>query len=119
MAKRIGMEVAVAVAEAVGQCDIDMAAVYPITPQSHIAEHLSDLVADGKIDAEFVTVESEHSAMSAVIGASGSRRPFLYGDQFAGIDVDARIAAYCLGDAAADCHGNSQPGGFRPLEYFK
>ena len=72
MAKRIGMEVAVAVAEAVGQCDIDMAAVYPITPQSHIAEHLSDLVADGKIDAEFVTVESEHSAMSAVIGASGT-----------------------------------------------
>ena len=72
MAKRIGMEVAVAVAEAVGQCDIDMAAVYPITPQSHIAEHLSDLVADGKVDAEFVTVESEHSAMSAVIGASGT-----------------------------------------------
>ena len=72
MAKRVGMEVAVAVAEAVGQCDIDMAAVYPITPQSHIAEHLSDLVADGKIQAEFVTVESEHSAMSAVIGASGT-----------------------------------------------
>jgi len=72
MGKRIGMEVAVAVSEAVGLCDIDMAAVYPITPQSHIAEHLSDLVADGKIDAEFVTVESEHSAMSAVIGASGT-----------------------------------------------
>ena len=72
MGKRVGMEVAVAVAEAVGLCNIDMAAVYPITPQSHIAEHLSDLVADGKIDAEFVTVESEHSAMSAVIGASGT-----------------------------------------------
>ncbi|MGD0022300.1 MAG: transketolase C-terminal domain-containing protein [Smithellaceae bacterium] len=72
MPKRVGMEVAIAVAEAVGQCNIDMAAVYPITPQSHIAEHLSDLVADGKIDAEFVTVESEHSAMSAVIGASGT-----------------------------------------------
>ncbi|HQG65431.1 MAG: pyruvate ferredoxin oxidoreductase [Smithella sp.] len=72
MGKRIGMEVAVAVAEAVGLCNIDMAAVYPITPQSHIAEHLSDLVADGHIDAEFVTVESEHSAMSAVIGASGA-----------------------------------------------
>jgi pyruvate ferredoxin oxidoreductase alpha subunit len=72
MAKRVGMEVAIAVAEAVGKCNIDMAAVYPITPQSHIAEHLSDLVADGKVDAEFVTVESEHSAMSAVIGASGT-----------------------------------------------
>ena len=72
MGKRVGMEVAVAVAEAVGLCNIDMAAVYPITPQSHIAEHLSDLVADGHIDCEFVTVESEHSAMSAVIGASGA-----------------------------------------------
>jgi len=72
MGKRIGMEVAMAVAEAVGLCDIDMAAVYPITPQSHIAEHLSDLVANGEIHAEFVTVESEHSAMSAVIGASGT-----------------------------------------------
>ncbi|MGV8056881.1 MAG: transketolase C-terminal domain-containing protein [Smithellaceae bacterium] len=72
MAKRVGMEVAIAVAEAVGQCNIDMAAVYPITPQSHIGEHLSDLVADGKIDAEFITVESEHSAISAIIGASGT-----------------------------------------------
>lgn len=72
MGKRIGMEVAVAVAEAVALCNIDMAAVYPITPQSHIAEHLSDLVADGHVDCEFVTVESEHSAMSAVIGASGT-----------------------------------------------
>jgi pyruvate ferredoxin oxidoreductase alpha subunit len=72
MAKRVGMEVALAVAEAVGQCNIDMAAVYPITPQSHIGEHLSDLVANGKIDAEFVTVESEHSAISAIIGASGT-----------------------------------------------
>lgn len=72
MGKRVGMEVAVAVAEAVALCNIDMAAVYPITPQSHIAEHLSDLVADGHIDCEFVTVESEHSAMSAVIGASGT-----------------------------------------------
>ena len=72
MGKRVGMEVTVAVAEAVALCHIDMAGVYPITPQSHIAEHLSDLVADGVLDAEFVTVESEHSAMSAVIGASGA-----------------------------------------------
>ncbi|MDP2854446.1 MAG: transketolase C-terminal domain-containing protein [Smithellaceae bacterium] len=72
MGKRVGLEVTVAVAEAVALCRIDMAGVYPITPQSHIAEHLSTLVADGKLDAEFVTVESEHSAMSAVIGSSGA-----------------------------------------------
>ena len=74
MAKRnrVGMEVALAAAEAVGMCNVDVAAVYPITPQSHIAEHLSDLVADGKTDTEYVTVESEHSSMSVCIGASAT-----------------------------------------------
>mgnify|MGYP001765771123 CR=1 FL=1 len=72
MGKRVGLEVTVAVAEAVALCRVDMAGVYPITPQSHIAEHLSNMVADGVLDAEFVTVESEHSAMSAVIGASAT-----------------------------------------------
>jgi pyruvate ferredoxin oxidoreductase, alpha subunit (EC 1.2.7.1) len=72
MAKRVGMEVAIAAAEAVGMCNIDVAAVYPITPQSHIAEHLSEIVADGRIDAEYITVESEHSSMSVCIGASAT-----------------------------------------------
>lgn len=44
-------------------------AAYPITPQSSIAEHLADKVAEGKIDAEYIRVESEHSAMSMAIGA--------------------------------------------------
>lgn len=44
-------------------------AAYPITPQSSIAEHLSDEVAAGRIRAEYVRVESEHSAMSVCIGA--------------------------------------------------
>lgn len=69
MGKRIGMEVGIAAAEAVALCNIDVAAVYPITPQSHIAEHLSDIVHDGRIDAEFITVESEHSSISACAGA--------------------------------------------------
>lgn len=72
MGKKIGMEVGIAAAEAVGLCNIDVAAVYPITPQSHIAEHLSDIVHDGRIDAEFITVESEHSSISACAGASGT-----------------------------------------------
>jgi pyruvate ferredoxin oxidoreductase alpha subunit len=66
------MEVAIAAAEAAALCRFDVAAVYPITPQSHVAEHLSDIVANGRIDAEFITVESEHSAISAVMGASGT-----------------------------------------------
>jgi pyruvate ferredoxin oxidoreductase alpha subunit len=72
MGKRIGMEVGIAAAEAVGLCNIDVAAVYPITPQSHIAEHLSDIFHDGRIDAEFITVESEHSSISACAGASAT-----------------------------------------------
>lgn len=72
MAKRVGMEVAIAAAEAVGMCNVDVAACYPITPQSHIAEHLSDIVADGRSDTEYITVESEHSAISAVMGASAT-----------------------------------------------
>lgn len=44
-------------------------AAYPITPQSSIAEHLSDCVADGSIKAQYVRVESEHTAMSVCIGA--------------------------------------------------
>lgn len=72
MSKRIGMEVAVAAAEAAALCRFDVAAVYPITPQSHVAEHLSNIVADGRIEAEFITVESEHSAMSSAMGASAT-----------------------------------------------
>ena len=44
-------------------------AAYPITPQSGIAERLADEVADGRIGAEYVRVESEHTAMSVAVGA--------------------------------------------------
>ena len=45
-------------------------AAYPITPQTEIVESLSGMVARGEMDVEYVNVESEHSAMGAVIGAS-------------------------------------------------
>ena len=69
MGKRIAKEVSIAIAEAVKQCRVDVIAAYPITPQTHIVEHLSELVANGELDAEYVTVESEHSAISACLGA--------------------------------------------------
>ncbi|MBU1184296.1 MAG: pyruvate ferredoxin oxidoreductase [Proteobacteria bacterium] len=72
MSKRVGMEVTTACAEAAALCRIDVASVYPITPQSHIAEHLSEIVNDGRLDASFMTVESEHSALSAAMGASAT-----------------------------------------------
>ncbi len=72
MSKRVGMEVSLAVAEAIKLANVDCIAAYPITPQTHIVEHLSELVADGHLDAEFVPVESEHSAMSVCIGAQAA-----------------------------------------------
>lgn len=69
---REGMEVSIAVAEAVALCDADCIAAYPITPQTHIVEHLSELVADGELAAEFIPVESEHSAMSVCCGSSAA-----------------------------------------------
>lgn len=72
MGKRVGMEVSIAVAEAAGLANADVVAAYPITPQTHIVEHLSELVAEGHLDAEFVPVESEHSAMSVCIGSSAA-----------------------------------------------
>jgi pyruvate ferredoxin oxidoreductase alpha subunit len=61
-----------AVAEAVRLVDVDVIAAYPITPQTHIVQDTAKMVADGEITAEYVKVESEHSAMSVVIGASGT-----------------------------------------------
>ena len=72
MAKRVGIEVSIAVSEAVKLANVDVVAAYPITPQTHIVEHLAELVADGHLDAEFIPVESEHSAMSTCCGSSAA-----------------------------------------------
>ncbi|MDR2874242.1 MAG: pyruvate ferredoxin oxidoreductase [Methanobrevibacter sp.] len=61
-----------AVAEAVKLAKPDVIPVYPITPQTTISEYLAQYVADGDIDSEYIRVESEHSALSAAIGASGA-----------------------------------------------
>jgi len=61
-----------AVAEAVRQCDVDVVAAYPITPQTIIVEKLAEYVADGRFSGEFVPVESEHSALSICLGASST-----------------------------------------------
>jgi pyruvate ferredoxin oxidoreductase alpha subunit len=69
MGERIGIEVSQAIAEAAMLSNVDVVAAYPITPQTHIVEHLAELVASGELDAEYIPVESEHSAMSACLGA--------------------------------------------------
>lgn len=72
MGKRVGLEVSLAVSEAVKLANADVIAAYPITPQTHIVESLAEMVADGDLDAESICVESEHSAMSACLGAAAA-----------------------------------------------
>ena len=67
-----GIEVSIAVSEAVRLADVDVVCAYPITPQTHIVEHLSEFVANGELDAEFIPVESEHSAMAVSVGSSAA-----------------------------------------------
>ena len=61
-----------AIAEAVKLANPNVIPVYPITPQTTISEYLAKFVADGDIKAEYIRVESEHSAISACLGASGT-----------------------------------------------
>jgi pyruvate ferredoxin oxidoreductase alpha subunit len=68
--KRIGIEGSFAIAEAAKLARVDAVAAYPITPQTHIVERLAEFVANGELDAEYIPVESEHSAMSACLGTS-------------------------------------------------
>ncbi len=70
MKKVMGLTGDEAVAYAAKQCDVDVVAAYPITPQTIMVERFSDYVANGEVQTEFVCVESEHSAMSACVGAS-------------------------------------------------
>ncbi|MEM2464832.1 MAG: pyruvate ferredoxin oxidoreductase [Candidatus Bathyarchaeia archaeon] len=70
MAKVMGLTGNEAIAYAVKQCNVDVVAAYPITPQTIMVEVISEYVYNGEMDAEFICVESEHSATSACIGAS-------------------------------------------------
>jgi len=72
---RKALEGSQAIAQTVALCRPQVVAAYPITPQTHIVENIAKLVADGKMDCELVSVESEFSAASLVLGAAcaGSR----------------------------------------------
>nr|ADM95005.1 hypothetical protein [uncultured Atribacterota bacterium] len=61
-----------AAAYAMKQINPDVVAAYPITPQTDVVEKFSEYVADGLVNTEFITVESEHSAMSACVGAAAA-----------------------------------------------
>ena len=70
--KRLPLSSNYAVAYAVKDSDVDVVAAYPITPQTTVVEKISEFIANGELDAEMIHVESEHSALSAVVGASAA-----------------------------------------------
>ena len=72
MAERMALTGNEAVAYAMMQINPDVVAAYPITPQTALMQKFADFVADGEVDTELVLVESEHSAMSAVVGAAAA-----------------------------------------------
>ncbi len=61
-----------AVAYGVKECNVEMVAAYPITPQTEVVETVANLVETGKMKASYIRVESEHSALAACIGASAT-----------------------------------------------
>ena len=72
MNKKVALTGNQAVANAMRQINPDVIAAYPITPSTEIVQMFSSFVANGQVDTDFVTVESEHSAMSATMGASAA-----------------------------------------------
>lgn len=71
MTKKV-MEGSHAIAEGAKLCEPDVISAYPITPQTHIIEKLSEMVADGELKSKFSRAESEHSAMSICLGAQAA-----------------------------------------------
>lgn len=72
MSKRVALSGNEAAAHAIRQINPDVIAAFPITPSTPIPQNVSQFIADGRMTTEFVTVESEHSAISACVGASAA-----------------------------------------------
>ena len=74
---------------------MQVVSAYPITPQTSIVEKLADFVADGALPAQFIKVESEHSALQVCVSAAGARRAHVHRDLEPGPAAHAR--ARCTG----------------------
>ena len=86
-----------AMAEAMRQINPDVVAAYPITPATEIVQIFAGFVADGLVDTEFVPVESEHSAMSACIGASSAGGRAMTGTSSQGLALMAEMLYIAAG----------------------
>jgi len=85
MARRDRMSGNEAVAYAIKQVNPDVMPAFPITPSTEIPQMVSNYIANGQIDTEFIPVESEHSSMSATIGAEAAGARSLTATSSAGL----------------------------------
>ncbi|MBR3601315.1 MAG: pyruvate ferredoxin oxidoreductase [Lachnospiraceae bacterium] len=85
MAKKDRMSGNEAVAYAIKQINPDVMPVFPITPSTEIPQMVSNYIANGEVDTEFIPVESEHSSMSAAIGAEAAGARTLTATSSAGL----------------------------------
>lgn len=106
-----------AVAYAIRQVNPDVMPAFPITPSTEIPQMVSTYIANGQMDTEFIPVESEHSSMSATIGAGGSRSQKSYCYIFcrSGIDVGGTFTGSVQPPAISD--GIGKPYFIRPDQY--
>ncbi len=86
-----------AMAEAMRQINPDVVAAYPITPATEIVQIFSGYVADGEVDTEYIAVESEHSAMSACVGASAGGARVMTGTSSQGLLLMSEILYIAAG----------------------
>ena len=86
-----------AVAEAMRQINPDVVPVYPITPQTEIAQKFAQFVADGIVDSEMIRVESEHSAMSCAVGAAAAGARVITATSSAGLALMWEILGVASG----------------------
>src|SRR3989339_1547084 len=80
-----------AMSEAMRQINPDVVAAYPITPATEVVMLFAKFVADGLVDTEFVAVESEHSAMSACVGAAAAGARVMTGTSSQGLQLMSEI----------------------------
>jgi len=95
--KKLALTGGAAAAEALKQINPDVMPVYPITPQTPIIETFAKMVADGEVDTEMIQVESEHSAMSATVGASAAGARAMTASSSQGIMLMAEVLPIASG----------------------
>lgn len=86
-----------AVAVAMKQINPEVVAAYPITPQTPIIETFAEFVANGEVDTELIDVESEHSALSAVVGAAAAGGRSMTASSSQGLALMAEIVYVASG----------------------